>query len=75
MQAQTANPYPSRRKSDHNIKSLRPSLMAHVATGTLALAKAMYGVELADVGSRDVARLELTTVRTLWGPMRNSRAK
>ena len=27
--------------------------MREVAIGTLALAKAMYGVELADVGSRD----------------------
>ena len=32
--------------------------MREVAIGTLALAKAMYRVELADVGSRDVARLE-----------------
>ena len=30
--------------------------MREVAIGTLALAKATYGVELADVGSRDVAR-------------------
>ena len=32
--------------------------MREVAIGTLALAKAMYGVELADVRSRDVVRLE-----------------
>ena len=44
--------------------------MREVAIGTLALAKAMYGVELADIGSRDVARLELAAVRTLWGPTR-----
>ena len=49
--------------------------MREVAIGTLALAKAMYGVELADVGSRDVARLELAAVRALWGPTRTSRAK
>ena len=49
--------------------------MREVARGTLALAKAMYGVELADVGSRDVARLELAAVRALWGPTRTSRAK
>ena len=49
--------------------------MRKVAIGTLALAKAMYGVELADVGFRDVARLELAAVRALWGPMRTSRAK
>ena len=49
--------------------------MREVAIGTLALAKAMYGVELVDVGSRDVARLELAAVRALWGPTRTSRAK
>ena len=49
--------------------------MREVAFVTLALAKVMYGVELADVGSRDVAQLELAAVRALWGPMRTSRAK
>ena len=49
--------------------------MREVAIGTLALAKAMYGVELADVGSRDVARLELAAIREVWGPTRTSRAK
>ena len=39
--------------------------MREVAIGTLALAKAMYGVDLADVGSRDVARLAR---RTTPGP-------
>ena len=41
--------------------------MREVASGTLALAKAKYGVELADVASRDMARLELATVRALVG--------
>ena len=49
--------------------------MREVAIGTLAFAKAMYGVELADVGSRDAAGLELAAVRALWGPTRTSRAK
>ena len=49
--------------------------MREVAISTLALAKAMYGVELADVGSRDVVRLELAAVRPLWGPTHTSRAK
>ena len=49
--------------------------MREVAIGTLALAKATYGVELTDVGSWDVARLELAAVRALWGPTRTSRAK
>ena len=35
----------------------------------------MYGVELAHVGSRDVARLELAAVRALWGSRRTSCAK
>ena len=35
----------------------------------------MYGVEIADVGSRDVARLELAAVRAMWGPTRTSGAK
>ena len=46
-----------------------------MAIGTLLLAKATYGAELADVASRDLARLELAVVRTVWGPMRTSRAK
>ena len=49
--------------------------MREVAIGTLALAKAMYGVELADVGCRDVARLEVAAVLALWGPTRTSGAK
>ena len=49
--------------------------MREVAIGTLALANAMYGVEVADVSSRDVARLELAAVRALWGPTRTSWAK
>ena len=36
--------------------------MREVAIGTLALAKAMYRVELADVRSRDVVRLECVCV-------------
>ena len=41
----------------------------------LALAKAMYGVELADVGSQDFDWRELAAVRALWGPTRTSRTK
>ena len=55
--------------------SLPTFRMREVAIGTLALAKAMYGVELADVGWRDLAKLELAAVRSLWGPTRTSRAK
>ena len=54
---------------------LPTSRMREVAIGTLALAKVMYGVELADPSSRDVARLELAAVRALWGSTRTSRAK
>ena len=42
-----------------------------VPIGTLALGKAMYGVELADVGPR----LKLAAVRLLRGPTRTFQAK
>ena len=54
----------------------RPTFrMREVAICTLALTKALYRVELADVGSRGVARLELATGRALWAPTRTSRAE
>ena len=49
--------------------------MREVAIGTLSLAKSMYGVELTNVASRDLARLELAAVWALWGPTRTSGAK
>ena len=49
--------------------------MREMAIGKLALAKAIYGVELADVGPRGVAWLEVAAVCTLWGLTRTSRAK
>ena len=49
--------------------------MREVAIGTLALAKAMYGVQLANIGFRDVARLKLAAVRALREPTRTSLAK
>ena len=32
----------------------------------------MYGMELADVGKRDLAKLEQAAARALWGPSRTS---
>ena len=40
--------------------------MREVAIGTLALANAVYGAELVDVGRRNLTSLEAATVRALW---------
>ena len=49
--------------------------MQGVAIGMLALAKAMYYVELAAAGEEDVERLEQAAMRVLWRSMRVSQAR
>ena len=49
--------------------------MRELAIGMLALAKAMYGVELVAMGEKDLMRLEQTAVRAPWGPARVSWAR
>ena len=46
-----------------------------MVAGTLALAVALHGVELADVSNIDLARLETRTVRAIWGSTRPGRAR
>ena len=43
--------------------------------GSLAMAVALHGVQLADTADVDLARLETQTVRAIWGPTRPGRAK
>ena len=45
-----------------------------MVAGSLALAIALQGVELADASKVDLARLETQTVRAMWGPTRPGRA-
>ena len=45
-----------------HVGCLKTFHMRKVAIGTLALAKAIYGVELVDFGTRDIARPELAAV-------------
>ena len=45
-----------------------------MVAGSLAMAVALHGVQLADTADVDLARLETQTVRAIWGPTKAARA-
>ena len=49
--------------------------MREMAINMLAVAKAMYGVELAVMGEKNLVHLERRALRAMWGPARVTRAR